>query len=174
MGEISWSYLLTICRSSKLFFRLLTHWTNWLKYKIYLSSHIDLTPQVNNKNDIDYCSDALDSVLEAAAKTSTPQETTKLQIKQQQQIVAINATFYRIRKQELSQRLYVEKLSPTSTKHPLRRAYPNLRSPTETDTPIRNSSASWAHIDEDRAVTYTPQTVLIYHRFALKLQESRS
>ncbi|KAH8351710.1 hypothetical protein KR084_002975, partial [Drosophila pseudotakahashii] len=43
---------------------------------------------------------------------------------------------------------------PTSTKHPLWRAHPNLSSPIESVTPIRNSSGTWARSDEDRAETF--------------------
>jgi len=49
---------------------------------------------------------------------------------------------------------YVEKLSPTRTKHPLWRAHPNLSSPIETVTPIRNSSGSWVRSEKDRAETF--------------------
>jgi len=50
--------------------------------------------------------------------------------------------------------MYIKKLSPTSTKHPLWRAHPNLSSPIETVTPIRNSSGIWARSDEYRAETF--------------------
>ncbi|KAH8349319.1 hypothetical protein KR084_003987, partial [Drosophila pseudotakahashii] len=56
--------------------------------------------------------------------------------------------------EELAQRRYIEKLSPTSTKHPLWRAHPNLSSPIESVIPIRNSSGTWARSDEDRAETF--------------------
>jgi len=46
-------------------YRLTSHRTNRLKYNKYVA-----------KNDIDYCGDAPESELVAAAKTSTPQETT--------------------------------------------------------------------------------------------------
>jgi len=61
---------------------------------------------------------------------------------------------------------YIKKLSPTSTKHPLWRAHPNLSSPIETVTPIRNSSGSWVRSDEVRAenfallLQYFPTTIV--------------
>jgi len=42
---------------------------------MYVSFHIDLIPPLNTKNDIQYCVDALESALVAAAKASTPQKT---------------------------------------------------------------------------------------------------
>ncbi|KAH8355802.1 hypothetical protein KR084_003316, partial [Drosophila pseudotakahashii] len=43
---------------------------------------------------------------------------------------------------------------PTSTKHPLWKAHPNLSAPSETVIPIRDSSGSWARSDKDRACTF--------------------
>ncbi|KAH8304185.1 hypothetical protein KR059_003036, partial [Drosophila kikkawai] len=43
---------------------------------------------------------------------------------------------------------------PTSTKHPLWRAHPNLSSPADPLTPIRKSSGCWARSDKDRAETF--------------------
>jgi len=56
-------------------YRLTSLRTNRLKYKMYVSFHIDLIPPLNTKNDIQYCVDALESALVAAAKASTPQKT---------------------------------------------------------------------------------------------------
>jgi len=64
---------------------------------------------------------------------------------------------------ENAQLRYIEKLSPTSTKHPLWKAYLNLSSLIETVTPIRNSSGNWLRRDEDRA-----------ENFALHLSSLRS
>jgi len=70
--------------------KLTSHRTNWLKYKKYVSSHIQLTPHFNIEADIDCFTDALEEVFVEAATISTPQgrdvETnhfkTNLQIKQ--------------------------------------------------------------------------------------------
>ncbi|XP_070075662.1 uncharacterized protein [Drosophila takahashii] len=142
--------------------RLTSHRTNWLKFKKYVSSHIDLTPQLNIKEDIDCYADALESVLVAAAKISTPQgrdgrthqHKINLEIEQlvlekrrlrrawqtsrspssKQSLKEAGRRLTRaLRHEEVeAQRQYIEKLSPTSAKHPLWKAHPNLSAPSET------------------------------------------
>ncbi|KAH8342543.1 hypothetical protein KR084_004423, partial [Drosophila pseudotakahashii] len=146
--------------------------------------HIELTPQLNIKEDIDSYADALESVLVAAAKVSTPQgrdgsthqHKTNLEIEQlvlekrrlrrawqtcrspssKQSLKEAGRRLTRaLRHEEVeAQRQYIEKLSPTSTKHPLWKAHPNLSAPSETVIPIRDSSGSWARSDKDRACTF--------------------
>lgn len=57
--------------------RLTSHKTNWLKYRKYISSHIILSPQLNSESDIDKSTSTLESILVAAAQSSTPQTYTK-------------------------------------------------------------------------------------------------
>jgi len=73
-----------------------------------------------------------------------------------QRLKEATRTLNRALKQETerAQLRYIKKLSPTSTKHPLWMAHPNLSSPIETVTPIRSSSSSWVRSDEDRADTF--------------------
>lgn len=164
--------------------RLTSHNTNWMKYRKYVSSHIELTPQLNIEADIDCSTAALEEVLVAAARISTPKRKdaeiktfkTSLQIEQlvlekrrlrrawqtsrspcsKQRLNEATRKLNRALKQEAenAQLKYIGKLSPTSTKHPLWRAHPNLSSPIETVTPIRNSSGRWARSDKDRAETF--------------------
>ena len=164
--------------------RLTTHRTNWLKYKKYVSSHLDLAPQFNTEADIDCSADLLKNILVSAAKISTPQsvttqhnqQKTNLQIEQlvlekrrlrrdwqshrspstKRRLKDASRRLSKALKREEAdaQRRYIQKLSPTSTKHPLWRAHPNLSAPIETVIPIRNSSGSWARSDKDRANTF--------------------
>ncbi|KAH8355513.1 hypothetical protein KR093_010011, partial [Drosophila rubida] len=52
-------------------FRLTTNKTNWLKYKKYVSSHIELNPRMNDEVDINQSTNSLESVLVEAARMST-------------------------------------------------------------------------------------------------------
>ncbi|KAH8320196.1 hypothetical protein KR059_005243, partial [Drosophila kikkawai] len=137
-------------------------------------------PQLNTEADIDSSTSALEEVLVTAARISTNVQ--KIKFKTNQQIEQLIQEKSRLRwawqtnrspcsKQRLNeatrklsralkqdaekpQLRYIEKLSPTSTKHPLWRAHPNLSSPAETITPIRKSSGCWARSDKDRAETF--------------------
>ncbi|KAH8298726.1 hypothetical protein KR059_000211, partial [Drosophila kikkawai] len=140
--------------------------------------------QLNTEADIDSSTSALEEVLVTAAGISTPQQkdVQKIKFKTNQQIEQLIQEKRRLRRAWLTnrspcskQRLneatsklsralkqdaekgqlrYIEKLSPTSTKHPLWRAHPNLSSPAEAITPIRKSSGCWARSDKDRAETF--------------------
>lgn len=55
---------------------------------------------------------------------------------------------------ENAQLKYIEKLSPTSTKHSLLGAHPNLSSPIETVTSIRNPSGCQTRSYKDRAEAF--------------------
>jgi len=82
--------LITLLQSPEIIkhpYRLTAQRTNWLKYKKYVRSHINITPQLNPKNDSEYCADALESVLVAAAKSSTPQEATVRQLVREKQLL---------------------------------------------------------------------------------------
>jgi len=51
---------------------LTSHSTNWLKFKKYVSSHIELTPQLTGEDDINRTVSMLESVLTSAALIATP------------------------------------------------------------------------------------------------------
>jgi len=65
-------------------------------------------------------------------------------------------------KEELAQRRYIEKLSPTRTKHILWRAHPNLNDLSD-KKPLLNTYEMYFS-------QTPPQSVWIYRRFALKMQ----
>jgi len=46
--------------------------TNWLEFKKYVSSHIELTPQLTGEDDINKTVSLLESVLASAARIATP------------------------------------------------------------------------------------------------------
>lgn len=164
--------------------RLTSKRTNWLKYRKYVSSHIELNPCLNVETNIDSSAIALETVIVAAARTSTPQtpnapynfKKTNLQIEQlvhekrrlrrewqsyrspsaKQRLKDATRKLTKALKQEEEhvQRLYIEQLSTSSKKHSLWRAHPSLSSPTETIMPIRNSAGGWARSDKNRAITF--------------------
>jgi len=49
--------------------------TNWAKYRKYISSHIELSPHLNDEAYVDSFVNTLESVLVSAARVSTPQST---------------------------------------------------------------------------------------------------
>jgi len=49
--------------------------TNWVKYRKYISSHIELSPHLNDEANVDNFVNTLESVLVSAARVSTPQST---------------------------------------------------------------------------------------------------
>ena len=126
--------------------RLTSSKTNWLRYKKYISSHIELSPKLNTESDIESCTCALQSILTAAALTATPKITnntinskkTNVQIEQlvhvkrrlrrewqssrsptaKQKLKVATRKLANALKQEEDddQRRYIEQLTPTGTK----------------------------------------------------------
>jgi len=58
--------------------RLTSHKTSWLRYRIYISSHIELKPLLDVEADIDSFVSTLESVFVTAARISTHQTTQAL------------------------------------------------------------------------------------------------
>lgn len=164
--------------------RLTSNRTNWLKYKKYVSSHVELQPQINNKAEIEISTKHLESVLVEAAHIATP-KSSNLHYKRNKTNVQIEQLILekrRLRREwqtyrsphakqrlkdatrKLSKELnnekdrcqfrYIEQLSPLSTKYPLWRAHPSLRPPIETIMPIKNPAGAWVRTDKDRANTF--------------------
>lgn len=54
--------------------RLLSNSTNWSKYKKYVCSHIEPSPELNTEEDVENLTETLEAVLVSAAKAATPAE----------------------------------------------------------------------------------------------------
>lgn len=165
-------------------YKLTSDKTNWLIYKKYISSHIELNPPLEAEADIDSFVNSLESIIVAAARCSTPQTVSKitnhkktnLQIeqlvlekrrlrrewqssrspsaKQKLKDATLKLTKALKQEEELAQRTYIEKLSTSSTKNSLWKAHPTLGSPTVPVVPIRNHTGGWARSDKNRASTF--------------------
>ncbi|XP_017470135.1 PREDICTED: inhibitory POU protein-like [Rhagoletis zephyria] len=56
--------------------------------------------------------------------------------------------------EQYAQYRYIQKLSPTSTKHSLWKAHHKLNAPIETEMPVRDHNGKWARSDAEKANTF--------------------
>jgi len=153
--------------------------TNWLKFKTYVSSHIELTPQLTGEDDINRTVSMLESVLATPRRQNITLNTKHTNAVIEQLVLAkrrsrrewqllrspsakqqLNEALRQLTKalrqeEDRSQQRYIEQLSPSSSKFPLWKAHSTLSPPTVTVTPIRIPAGSWARSDKDRADTDT-------------------
>lgn len=164
--------------------KLTSQKTNWLRYKKYVSSHIELNPHLKVEADIDSIANKLESVFVEAARMSTPKAKTAAptQKKTNHQIEQLVLDKRRLRREwqclrspsakqklknatrkltkalaleeEHAQRRYIEQLSTSSSKNSLWKAHPTLSQPTKAEMPLRNQAGGWARSDEERANTF--------------------
>uniref|UniRef100_A0A034VFD2 Putative RNA-directed DNA polymerase from transposon X-element n=1 Tax=Bactrocera dorsalis TaxID=27457 RepID=A0A034VFD2_BACDO len=159
--------------------------TNWLKYKKYISTHIELEPKLDTPVDIENTIAAFESTIITAAKISTPQKgylenkkhsstnreieilvLQKRRLRREWQVhrspaskqllkAATHALTRALRSEEQrAQYQYIQKLSPTSTKHPLWKAHQTLSAPIECEMPIRDNNGKWARSDAEKSATF--------------------
>lgn len=165
--------------------------TNWLRYKKYISSHINIRPSINCSKDIQDAVNHLEDMMTSAAKLSTPATTEKppysatnsyienlvrekRQLRREWQAHRSPSSKERLKtatrrltkvlrsREELAQKSYIEQLSPKSTRCPLWKAHPNLKPPIEADMPLRKPDGSWARSDEEKASVFASHLCKVF------------